>query len=147
MTKSMDFNALGDKHKKIESLGTSLRFPSVGVLMARLDGNAFHTYTRFMKRPYDENFAKAMVYTTRRLVERFNCSAAYVQSDEITLIWDKTEPTSPDDIFPFDGKAQKLNSIQSILCRYLTVEFGLCPIVTLPWKTSCGVNGMLRKTQ
>jgi tRNA(His) 5'-end guanylyltransferase len=108
---SIDFESLGDESKKFESVGTGLKFPPGGLLMARLDGNAFHTFTKSMVKPLDKELSLAMVETARELCKEFNCVLAYVQSDEITLLWDLTQPKKPGTIFPFDGKAAKLNSI------------------------------------
>lgn len=53
----------------------------------RLDGKAFHTFTRGFERPFDERFGKAMRETMKYLCENIQgCVLGYTQSDEITLI-------------------------------------------------------------
>lgn len=79
-------------------------------LLARLDGRAFHTFTKGMKRPYDENMSKCMIETTKSLVEEFHPKIAYTQSDEITLLW-YLEENFPSAEYPFNGRKQKLVSI------------------------------------
>ena len=56
-------------------------------VMIRLDGNAFHTYTRGFKRPFDEILIEAMQRTMKYLCENISgCVLGYTQSDEITLL-------------------------------------------------------------
>ena len=53
----------------------------------RIDGKAFHTYTRGFKKPFDTILIKAMQETTKYLCENIQgCILGYTQSDEITLI-------------------------------------------------------------
>ena len=53
----------------------------------RIDGKAFHTFTRGFKKPFDEVLIKTMQETTKYLCENIQgCVLGYTQSDEITLI-------------------------------------------------------------
>lgn len=53
----------------------------------RIDGKAFHTFTRGFKRPFDEVLIKTMQQTTQYLCQNIQgCVLGYTQSDEITLI-------------------------------------------------------------
>ena len=53
----------------------------------RLDGRAFHTFTRGFRKPFDEILARTMQETMRYLCESIQgCVLGYTQSDEITLI-------------------------------------------------------------
>lgn len=53
----------------------------------RIDGKAFHTFTRGFERPFDEVLIKAMQETMKYLCENIQgCILGYTQSDEITLI-------------------------------------------------------------
>lgn len=53
----------------------------------RIDGKAFHTFTRGFERPFDEVLIKAMQETMKYLCENIQgCVLGYTQSDEITLI-------------------------------------------------------------
>lgn len=53
----------------------------------RLDGKAFHTFTRGFNRPFDSMLVKAMQETMKYLCENIQgCVLGYTQSDEITLI-------------------------------------------------------------
>ena len=53
----------------------------------RIDGKAFHQFTKGLKRPFDDILIKAMQETTKYLCENIQgCVLGYTQSDEITLI-------------------------------------------------------------
>ncbi len=78
-------------------------------LIARLDGRAFHTFTRNLSRPYDQGMSFAMIETTRYLVQEMIALVGYTQSDEITLAW--YEPSQSDTDYAFDGRFQKLASV------------------------------------
>ena len=53
----------------------------------RIDGKAFHTFTRGFKKPFDDILVSAMQNTMRYLCANIQgCVFGYTQSDEITLI-------------------------------------------------------------
>lgn len=53
----------------------------------RIDGKAFHTFTRGFQKPFDGILVSAMQETMRYLCEHIQgCVLGYTQSDEITLI-------------------------------------------------------------
>ena len=56
-------------------------------VIIRIDGKAFHTFTRGFKRPFDEVLIKTMQETTKYLCENIQgCVLGYTQSDEISLV-------------------------------------------------------------
>lgn len=55
--------------------------------MIRVDGNAFHTFTRGFERPFDNIMAESMQRTMKYMCENISgCVLGYTQSDEITLL-------------------------------------------------------------
>ena len=53
----------------------------------RIDGKAFHTFTRGFDKPFDDVLIKSMQATMKYLCENIQgCVLGYTQSDEITLI-------------------------------------------------------------
>ena len=53
----------------------------------RIDGKAFHTFTRGFKRPFDDILVEAMRLTMLECCKEIQgCVLGYCQSDEITLI-------------------------------------------------------------
>ena len=79
-------------------------------VVIRIDGKAFHTFTRGFKRPFDEVLIKTMQETTKYLCENIQgCVLGYTQSDEISLIlidYQKFETSAW-----FDYEVQKMCSI------------------------------------
>ena len=78
----------------------------------RIDGKAFHTFTRGFQKPFDNVLIKTMQETTKYLCENIqNCIFGFTQSDEITLILvDYKKLTSS---AWFDYEVQKLCSISA----------------------------------
>ncbi len=78
----------------------------------RIDGKAFHTFTRGFQKPFDEVLIKSMQETMRYLCENIQgCVLGYHQSDEITLILiDYQKLTSS---AWFDYEVQKMCSISA----------------------------------
>lgn len=76
----------------------------------RIDGKAFHTFTRGFHKPFDEVLIKSMQETMKYLCENIQgCALGYTQSDEITLILvDYKKLTSS---AWFDYEVQKICSI------------------------------------
>jgi tRNA(His) 5'-end guanylyltransferase len=107
---------LGDRMKAYESRGKYNLFTTIPVI-ARLDGKAFHTFTKGLERPYDKGLSDLMVSVTHAMVQYTNANVGYTQSDEITLIW--KSPDYKSDIF-FGGRHEKMVSILAAAC---TAEF------------------------
>ena len=56
-------------------------------VMIRIDGKAFHSFTRGFKKPFDSVLTKTMQETTKYLCENIQgCVFGYTQSDEISLV-------------------------------------------------------------
>lgn len=76
----------------------------------RLDGKAFHTYTKNLNKPFDEDLIEDMQATTKFLCSEIQgCKFGYTQSDEITLVltdYDTLETSAW-----FDYNVQKMTSI------------------------------------
>lgn len=101
-------DTLGDRLKAIEQIEASRAAQRDLPLIARLDGRAFHTFTKGLARPYDVRLSQLMIDTTSYLVEQTHAKLGYTQSDEISLVWWNATPESA---YMFDGKLQKLTSV------------------------------------
>ena len=89
----------------------------------RIDGKAFHTFTRGFQKPFDEVLIKTMQETMKYLCENIQgCVLGYTQSDEITLIlidYKKLTSTAW-----FDYEVQKMCSIAaSTATMYFNKKF------------------------
>ena len=107
---------LGDRVKFFEGASEPRLFPGLPTL-ARLDGKAFHNFTRGMNLPYDVKLSQAMINTTIALVKETNAKIGYTQSDEISLAW--YEPDKRIQIW-FDYRFSKM---VSTLSAYATLVF------------------------
>ena len=78
----------------------------------RIDGKAFHTFTRGFKKPFDEILIKSMQDTMLYLCKNIQgCVLGYTQSDEITLILQDYKTLTTDAWF--DYEVQKICSISA----------------------------------
>jgi len=102
-------DGLADRCKSFELAEANRRAMRGLPLLARLDGRAFHTFTRDLRRPYEPGMSTAMIETTRYLVQEMIALVGYTQSDEITLAW--YEPSQSASDYAFDGRFQKLASV------------------------------------
>ena len=79
-------DSLGDRMKNYENVTRNYLTCRTPVII-RLDGKAFHTFTRGFKKPFDTVLAKTMQETMKYLCENIQgCVLGYTQSDEITLV-------------------------------------------------------------
>lgn len=82
----MDTSDLAKRMKGYEYVTRTHLITRMPVII-RLDGKAFHTFTRGFKRPFDDVLIKTMQETTKYLCENIQgCVLGYTQSDEITLV-------------------------------------------------------------
>jgi tRNA(His) guanylyltransferase len=118
---------LGERCKRFESIEADRAAMPGLPLLARLDGRAFHTYTRGLRRPFDERLSRTMIDTARTLVAELHARVGYTQSDEITLLWH--EPGGVPDALPFSGRFQKL---ASVLAGLASARFSLLAAERIP---------------
>lgn len=79
-------------------------------VIIRLDGKAFHTFTKGFKKPYDEVFHKTMNETMKYLCENIQgCKLGYTQSDEISLLLTDYNTLTTDAWF--NNNVQKICSV------------------------------------
>lgn len=79
-------------------------------VIVRIDGKAFHTYTKDLVKPFDENLAKAFWETSIELCKNVaGCKLAYTQSDEITLLLTNNDKLTTQAYF--DNNLQKIVSV------------------------------------
>ena len=78
----------------------------------RIDGKAFHSFTKGFKKPFDDVLIKSMQETTKYLCEHIQgCVFGYTQSDEITLVLQDYKTLTTDAWF--DYEVQKICSISA----------------------------------
>lgn len=104
----MKHDPLGDRMKTYERAGTQQQLMPLLPALVRLDGVAFHTFTKGLRRPYDERLSQLMVDTTKYLVQLTGARIGYTQSDEISLAL--LQDTYQQQLY-FDGNVAKINSV------------------------------------
>lgn len=105
-------DSLGDRMKNnYENRAKTYLLRRTPVII-RLDGKAFHSFTRGLKKPYDKILHKAMNETMRFLCENIQgCRFGYTQSDEITLLL--TDYTTLSTDAWYDYSVQKICSVSA----------------------------------
>ena len=103
---------LGTRMKEFYEQVSKTRLVRRMPVAIRIDGKAFHTFTRGFRKPFDHILIKTMQETTKYLCENIQgCVFGFTQSDEITLILvDYQKLTSS---AWFDYEVQKLCSISA----------------------------------
>lgn len=106
----MTKDSLGDRMKEnYENRAKTYLVRRMPVVL-RLDGKAFHTFTKGFERPYDVIFHNAMNATVKYLCENIQgCKIGYTQSDEITLLITDFDTLTTDAWF--DYAVEKMCSI------------------------------------
>ena len=89
----------------------------------RIDGKAFHTFTKHLNKPFDDILMTAMEDTMKKLCQNIQgCVFGYTQSDEITLILCDYQTLTTDAWF--DYEVQKMTSISaSMATLYFNTSF------------------------
>ena len=126
----MSHDNFGDRIKYFEGIETAQHFIPTLPIVIRLDGRSFSSYTHGMTQPFDERMSRAMVETTKALLEETNAVIGYTQSDEITLV---LYSGSFDSQVWFDGKKMK---IVSCLASFCSTTFYRAIIKEFPEKAS-----------
>lgn len=100
---------LGDRMKSYESVSSSILTPRIPAII-RVDGRAFHTFTRKFDYPFDVYLSQCMQLTALHLsLDISTACLTYGQSDEISiLLLDNTTLQTEQ---WFGGKVQKMVSI------------------------------------
>lgn len=117
----MDNSSLATRMKDYESVSKT-RLTRRTPVIIRIDGKAFHTFTKGMRRPFDYVLTETMRETTRYLCENIQgCVLGYTQSDEISLVLVdyKTFETSA----WFDNEVQKICSVSASMATMAFNKF------------------------
>ena len=78
---------LGKRMKEFYEARSRTYLPRRTPVAIRIDGKAFHTFTRGFQKPFDEVLGNSMVRTMEYLCKNIQgCVFGYTQSDEITLL-------------------------------------------------------------
>ena len=113
---------LGKRMKEFYEQVPKYRLMRRTPVIIRIDGKAFHTFTRGFERPFDEVLGNAMVKTMQYLCENIQgCIFGYVQSDEISLVLSDYKKLNSDAWFGYE--VQKMCSIAASMATMAFASF------------------------
>src|SRR5579862_4213450 len=112
-------DALGERMKSQYEHRTRFFVPRRTYTVIRLDGKAFHTYTKGLNKPFDSGLYEDMDNAIIAMLPHIQGAVfAYTQSDEISVL--VTDFATPTTSAWFDGNIQKIVSVSSSI---ITTEF------------------------
>lgn len=108
-------DVVGDKYKALEKVYRN-KFESNKYLIIRLDGKAFHSFTKGMKKPFDERLYEIFKETLKYVCENVDgVKIGYYQSDEISLVLFNDGPKINKQYW-FDNKVEKILTVATSIC-------------------------------
>lgn len=106
-------DSLGNRMKEYENIFRN-HLPKRSYVIIRIDGKAFHSFTKGLKKPFDDDLIADMDATTKFLCENIQgAKLGYVQSDEISIVI--TDFETFDTQSWFENNIQKMCSISASL--------------------------------
>lgn len=115
-------DSIGDRMKENYENRAKTKLLRRTPVIIRLDGKAFHTFTKEFNKPFDEILALTMQKTMLALCKLVQgCVLGYTQSDEITLVL--TDYTKLETSAWFDYDIQKVCSVSASIA---TLAFNRC---------------------
>lgn len=111
-------DTLGDRIKRYEAVSDHKLTPRSPVFI-RVDGKAFHTFTRGADKPFDQTIIDSMVYAATETAKQMTgFKLAYVQSDEATFMITDYDTLESQGWFGYE-----LNKLVSITASAFTAYF------------------------
>lgn len=106
------YDSLGSRMKEFYENRSKTQLLRRSYSIIRIDGKAFHTYTRGLKQPFDLGLIEDMGLTTMELCTKIQgAKFAYVQSDEISILITDFDNLNTD--MWFNGNVQKIVSVSA----------------------------------
>lgn len=115
--------SLDDRMKNNYENAYRIKLPRRMPVILRLDGKAFHTFTRGMNKPFSIELMDLMDDTTKYLLDNIqNAVLGYTQSDEISILIMNYKELNTDSWF--DNNLQKMVSVAAAMATsYFCVEY------------------------
>lgn len=107
-------DTLGDRMKSYYESRTRILLPRRSYTIIRIDGKAFHTYTKYLNKPFDDDLMNDMDLTAIKICQNIQgAKLAFVQSDEISILLTDFDELNTQAWF--DNNVQKMVSISASL--------------------------------
>lgn len=114
----MNKDTLGDRVKRYEAVSKPLLTRRTPVII-RVDGKAFHTFTKNCDKPFDSSVIDSMVYAARETAKHMQgFQLAYVQSDEASFLLTDYDTLDTGAWYDYE-----LNKLVSITASMFTAYF------------------------
>ncbi len=114
----MSYDQIGDRFKEYENAYRTYLSRRIPIII-RLDGKAFHTFTKKYKKPWDEKIRDAFIFAGERLLKEIQGSKLiYCQSDEMSILL-----TNNDEITTEAWFGNNLQKMVSVSTSMLTAYF------------------------
>lgn len=130
-------DSLGDRMKGYENISRIYLTKRLPVII-RIDGKAFHSFTKGFQKPFDDILIKSMQETAKYLCKNImGCKLAYTQSDEISLLlvdYERIE-TQP----WFENNLQKMVSVAASMAT-MAFNTAFCDAVNERHSYYTGIN-------
>ena len=115
----MPAKSIGDRMKEYEEVTTAATLTRRVPVIIRLDGRAFHTFSRKLESPYDETFHECMCKTTMDVCKMAQGSRiAYHFSDEVSILVTDYQTVDTDPYFGYS-----LQKVLSVTASAFTAKF------------------------
>lgn len=112
-------NSLGDRMKSNYELRQRRYLTRRMPVIVRVDGKAFHTFTKGFEKPFDFRLMDAMVTAASHLFgEAQGCKLAYIQSDEASFVLTDYDKLDTQGWFNYNA-----DKIESISASCMTMAF------------------------
>lgn len=109
----MSKDSLGDRMKRYEKASKTSLVPRMPIIV-RVDGKAFHTYTKNLNKPFDGRLINVMNEVAIMLFREIQgAQLAYIQSDEISILLHPYKRYASQAWF--DGELQKMVSVSAAI--------------------------------
>lgn len=139
----MDTSDLAKRMKKYEAVPKNVLMGRMPVII-RLDGKAWHTFTRKFERPFDKVLMRSMQETMRYLCENIQgCVLGYTQSDETSLVlidYQKLESSAW-----FDYEVQKMCSIAASMATMAFNKIFMSNVQSFGQECCCNAEDMQKE--
>lgn len=123
----MSNDSIGDRMKTYEEVSRPFLTRRIPVIV-RIDGKAFHTYTKGMNRPFDQPLIDAMVNSAIEVAKQMQgFKFGYVQSDEASFLLLDTDSLTTEAWF-----ANNLSKIISVSASLMTGHFNTHKLKDVP---------------
>jgi len=113
---------LGNRMKTHYEDRTRYYLPRKSFIIIRVDGKAFHSYTKKLQKPFDEDFMGAMAGAAREVFKQAQgAQLAYIQSDEASFLLTDFEKDTTEAWF--DNNLSKMCSVSaSIMTAHFMIH-------------------------